>query len=56
MEQELILSGYCKAMDSSRTVLIEEGEPDCQYGCCPHESSCPIAEKIRQAIEPTGDQ
>ena len=50
MESEVILSGYCKCIDSSRTVLVEEGEPDCLFDTCPHAAGCPIAEKIRQMI------
>ena len=46
MEQEVIVSGYCKKMDGSRTVIIEDGEPDCLYPDCPHAAACPIAEKI----------
>ena len=49
---EMILSGYCRCIDGSRTVLveIEDGKPypDCVYGSCPHEQSCPIAQKIKE--------
>ena len=49
---EMILSGYCRCIDGSRTVLveIEDGKcyPDCAYGNCPHAQSCPIAQKIRE--------
>lgn len=49
---EMILSGYCRCIDGSRTVLveIEDGKvyPDCAYGNCPHEQSCLIAQKIRE--------
>ena len=46
MEDEIILSGYCRCLDASRTVLVEEGEPDCLYENCPHKGSCDIAQKI----------
>lgn len=49
MEQERILSGYCRQMDSSRTVMVEEGEADCLYPDCPYASSCQIAKNIAQA-------
>jgi hypothetical protein len=54
MEQELFLSGYCKALDRSRMVwvVIEDGEIaeiDCAYPNCPHSPSCPIGEKIAAA-------
>ena len=48
MEEEIILSGYCRALDASRTVLVEEGEPDCLYENCPHKASCEVAKKIRE--------
>ena len=51
MEQEVILSGYCRCMDSSRTVMVEEGEPDCQYESCPHKNECQIGQKIKELLE-----
>ena len=48
MEEEIILTGYCRCLDASRTVMVEEGEPDCQYESCPHKPSCTIAEKITE--------
>ncbi len=49
---ELILSGYCRCIDGSRTVMVEweDGKacPDCAYETCPHTQSCPIAAKIRE--------
>lgn len=47
MEEELILNGYCKTLDASRTVIVEDGEPDCLFLQCPHNNDCPLAEKIR---------
>ena len=46
MEEEIILSGYCRCLDDNRTVIVEEGEPDCLYESCPHTCSCYIAKKI----------
>lgn len=52
MEDEVILTGYCRCLDQSRMVTVElyDGtvEADCSYGSCPYESGCAIAEKIRQ--------
>ena len=49
---EVILSGYCRSIDASRTVMVEEeaGEwfADCAFGACLHEAACPLAEKIRE--------
>ena len=48
MEEEIIISGYCRCLDASRTVMVEEGEADCQYENCPHKASCDIAKKIAE--------
>ncbi len=55
MEKESFLSGYCRNLDAARMVqvLTEDGqllEADCDYGSCPHEPSCPIAQKILELI------
>ena len=54
MEEEFI-SGYCRALDSVRTVTaeIEDGKlfADCSFGSCPYEGNCQIAQRIRQ-LEP----
>lgn len=52
MEEERILTGYCRQLDASRMVeiLLEDGkltEADCAYGSCIYESVCPIAAQIR---------
>lgn len=49
--EEYFFSGYCRALDHSRMVAVEEGEVDCDFGRCPYEPSCPIAEQIRQINE-----
>ena len=53
MEKESFLSGYCRNLDAARMVevLTENGkllEADCDYGTCPHASSCAIAQSIGQ--------
>ena len=56
MEQELFLSGYCKALDRSRMVcvVIENGditEIDCAYPNCIHRSVCGIAQQVDALTE-----
>lgn len=46
METEVILSGYCKCIDSGRTVMVEDGEADCFYPDCPYAADCSIAKSI----------
>ncbi len=48
---ETLLTGYCRCLDQSRMVFIEEGEPDCDYFCCPHAAACDLAARIRQVLE-----
>ena len=53
MEEEKILSGYCRTLDQSRMVvaLWENGtltEVDCDYPSCPHIQSCPIAAQLSE--------
>ncbi len=43
---EEFVSGYCKALDSARTVLVEDGEADCAWPDCPYAPACPVAGKI----------
>ena len=54
MDEEFI-SGYCRVQDGSRTVTAEkEGEKwfaDCNYGACPYEGNCQIAQRLRQLEE-----
>ena len=55
MELEEFISGYCRALDGSRTVLLEGADgnysTDCSYGNCPYEASCPIAQRIQKLTE-----
>ena len=51
MEQEKIVSGYCRQLDSSRMVEVvaqdgEITEVDCCYGNCVYQGSCLIAGEI----------
>lgn len=51
METEAFFSGYCRQLDSPRTVEVacEDGsvtEVDCCYGNCVYQGSCPIAKEI----------
>lgn len=51
MDKEAFFSGYCRALDGSRTVMVEEGEADCLYPDCPYAPACPIAEKITALLQ-----
>ena len=55
MEKESFFTGYCRQLDQSRmvTAVTEDGaltDVDCCYGSCPHESSCTLAQKIRELL------
>ena len=56
MEQEYFFTGYCRCLNSSRTVevIVEDGlvtEKDCSYETCIHRASCPIAREIDNLTE-----
>ena len=56
MEREEFLSGYCRCIDASRmvAVLLEDGvlqEVDCNFGSCPYEKNCVLAQKIEALIQ-----
>lgn len=56
MEKESFFTGYCRALDGSRTVevITEDGElteVDCAWPICIHRSVCPIAKEIDQLTE-----
>jgi hypothetical protein len=56
MEKEAFFTGYCRALDGSRTVevITEDGElteVDCAWPNCIHRSVCPIAKEIDQLTE-----
>ena len=48
---EKFITGYCRCLDKSRIVLLEDGEADCEYEHCPHKENCPIAQEIKAAME-----
>ena len=37
---EQILSGYCRTIDASRMVLVEDGEADCDFEACAYRDVC----------------
>lgn len=59
MEDEKFFTGYCRVLDSSRTVAcLFDGrrltEADCCYGSCLYQSACPIGKAIDQAEKEAG--
>ena len=52
MEEEKILTGYCRCIDSHRMVTAEweDGQwtADCNYANCPYRQSCDIAKGIEE--------
>ncbi len=54
---EEFITGYCRALDKSRIVAVEEeaGEIsiDCAYENCPHKQSCDIGKKITALLQNT---
>lgn len=56
METEQFFSGYCRVLDSSRTVMAvkEDGqltETDCLFESCQNFGDCPLAKKIKAFME-----
>ena len=55
MEEERIISGYCRPLDQSRmvTIELEQGkltDCDCCYGSCIYEPNCTVAKQITEAL------
>lgn len=52
MEEEFCFSGYCRAQDQARTVLLEwtgdSWEADCDFPDCPFAAACPLAAKMEE--------
>ena len=48
---EMFITGYCRCLDKSRIVLVEDGEADCEFLSCPHAPSCEIGKKISEILE-----
>lgn len=44
---EQILSGYCRTIDASRMVLVEDGEADCDFEVCAYRDVCQIGQRSR---------
>ncbi len=55
MSMEEFLTGYCRMLDKSRMVTVEneDGEIsiDCAYEKCPHKPVCQIGQKITALLE-----
>ena len=56
MEREAFFSGYCRNIDGSRMVAVEADgtvltDVGCDFGSCPHEPNCPIAEIIKNFLQ-----
>ena len=50
---ETVLSGYCRTIDGSRMVLIEDGEADCDFDTCAYRDVCQIGQQIARLQEET---
>ena len=48
---EQILSGYCRTIDASRMVLVEDGEADCGFEACAYRDVCQIGQQIARLRE-----
>ena len=50
---EDFVTGYCRALDGARTVLVDLDEhcADCDYPACPYAGECPVAEKITHLLQ-----
>ena len=48
---EEFITGYCRALDKSRIVLVEDGEADCAYENCPYQANCEIGKRITEILE-----
>lgn len=56
MEREGFFSGYCRAIDNSRTVAVETENTaltyaDCDFPDCAYAPNCPVAKSIREFLE-----
>ena len=52
---EEFISGYCRMLDKSRMVTVEDEDGeitiDCAYENCPHRPVCQIAQRITALLE-----
>ena len=56
MEQEKLITGYCRALDGSRMVMVEAengrlSDIDCDYPSCPHAPACQVAKAIEDFLK-----
>ena len=47
---EEFITGYCRCLDKSRIVLVEDGEADCEYENCPYKDTCQIGKRITEIV------
>ena len=48
---EVFITGYCRCIDKSRIVLVEDGEADCAYEARPYKDICEIGKRIAELSE-----
>ena len=53
---ESYLSGYCRTIDASRMVLVEDGEADCDYERCDYRDVWPPRRQLAGLQEPAQEQ
>ena len=56
MEKESFFTGYCRQLDSARTVAVVTEdrtltEVDCCYPDCSYQADCPIGKNIAALLE-----
>lgn len=55
MDEEYFISGFCRALDQTRTVTLEDGLADCDYPHCVHKDNCQIAQKMDELLKTNDD-
>lgn len=48
---EVFVTGYCRCLDKSRIVLVEDGAPDCEFFSCPYAAACELGKRIGEIIK-----
>ena len=52
---EWIISGYCRAQDQARSVMLEKEDGqwdcDCDFPGCPYAAVCPVGRQLAQTQE-----
>lgn len=48
---EEFITGYCRCIDKSRIVLMEDGAADCAFDTCPYKENCEIGKRIAEKLE-----